>query len=304
MPVILPPLDEVNLRTRLDLARWLVGPDHPLTARVRVNRIWMRVFGRGLVETENDFGIQGTPPTHPQLLDWLASEFVRQGWSTKKLLRLIMSSSTYRQQSHARPELVTIDPRNLLLARQSRLRVEAEIVRDLALAVSEALSEKIGGPSVFPPQPDGVYAFTQRKKNWKTSRGEDRFRRGMYTFFYRSAPYPMLSTFDVPKFNTACTCRDRSNTPLQSLTMANSETLLELSRRLGKRIADEVRDGNDARRITHGYRLCFARHPTAGEVERLKEYIHRCRRRFDNEAEVWTAVARVLMNLDEFVTRE
>ncbi len=304
VPEVFPPLDDPSNRNRLALAKWLVSPEHPLTARVRVNRIWMRLFGRGLVETENDFGIQGSLPTHPELLDYLAAKFIRDGWSTKSLLRWIMSSATYRQSSHARPDLQTIDPRNLLLARQSRLRVEAEIVRDLALAVSGTLSDKIGGPSVFPPQPDGVYAFTQRKKNWKTSQGEDRFRRGMYTFFYRSAPYPMLSTFDVPKFNTVCTCRDRSNTPLQSLTMANSESLLELSQLLGRRICEEVPGGSDEERITHGYRLCFARTPSEEEVRRLTAYLQATRQRFDQEAKVWAAAARVLMNLDEFVTRE
>jgi len=303
VPEILPAIADSN-RDRLALARWLVQPDHPLTARVRVNRIWMRLFGRGIVETENDFGIQGTLPTHPELLDWLASEFINRGWSTKKLLRLIMTSATYRQSSHARPDLISIDPRNLLLARQTRLRVEAEIVRDLALAASGMLSDKIGGPGVFPPQPAGVYAFTQRAKQWKTSQGEDRFRRGMYTFFYRSAPYPMLSTFDVPKFNTVCTSRDRSNTPLQSLTMANSESLLELAQHLGKRITDQVPGGSDRDRIEYAYRTCFARSPTDAEVERLTPYLERCRTRFKAEAKVWTAVARVLMNLDEFVTRE
>jgi hypothetical protein len=256
------------------------------------------------VETENDFGIQGSLPTHPELLDWLASEFVHEGWSTKKLLRLIVSSATYRQQSIARPELRAIDPRNLLLARQSRLRVEAEIVRDLALAASGSLSDRIGGPSVFPPQPEGVYAFTQRAKQWKTSQGDDRFRRGMYTFFYRSAPYPMLSIFDTPTFNAVCTRRDRSNTPLQSLTMANSESMLELADRLGQRLVDEVPEGGDDARIKRGYRLCFGRFPTSTETERLKLYVNRSRQRFADELQVWGAVARVLMNLDEFVTRE
>jgi hypothetical protein len=255
------------------------------------------------VETENDFGIQGSLPSHPELLDWLASEFVRQGWSTKKLLRLIMTSATYQQSSRWRDDLQTVDPQNRLLARQSRLRVEAEIVRDLALAVSGLLSEKIGGPSVYPPQPDGVYAFTQRKKNWKTSSGEDRYRRGMYTFFYRSAPYPMFSTFDVPKFNTVCTARDRSNTPLQSLTMSNSASLLELAEQLGKRLVDEVPGGTDAERLAHGYRLCFARDAEATEIQRLQTYVGKCRQRFGDESKVWTAVARVLFNLDEFVTR-
>ncbi|MEK6233099.1 MAG: DUF1553 domain-containing protein, partial [Planctomycetales bacterium] len=241
MPAIAP---TDKLATRLDFARWLMRPDHPLTARVRVNRIWMRLFGVGLVQTENDFGVQGTLPSHPELLDWLADEFQRLGWSQKKLIRLVMNSAVYRQSSAARADLTEIDPRNLLLARQNRIRVEAEIVRDLALSVAGKLSPKIGGPGVFPPQEQGVYAFTQRKKSWKTSTGEDRYRRGMYTFFYRSAPYPMLETFDSPKFNAACTQRDRSNTPLQSLTIANSQAMFELAGHFGARIANAPRESS------------------------------------------------------------
>lgn len=325
VPAVLPPLPTGTRANRLTFARWLVSSEHPLTSRVRVNRIWMRLFGRGLVETENDFGIQGSLPTHPELLNWLAAEFVNLGWSTKQLLRLIMTSATYRQQSYHRPDLESIDPRNLLLARQARLRVEAEIVRDMALTVSGALSDKIGGPGVFPPQPDGVYAFTQRKKQWKTSQGEDRYRRGMYTFFYRSAPYPMLSTFDVPKFNTTCTRRDRSNTPLQSLTLANAESFQELAGLLGQRIMrDRPRASNsnvadtsnpaappehsdvqlDRRRIAYAYELCFARTPSKQESARLEQYVVLCRKKFESEERTWAAVARVLMNLDEFVTRE
>jgi mono/diheme cytochrome c family protein len=311
VPDALPPLPPSDRqRTRLDLARWITGADHPLTARVRVNRIWMRLFGRGFVETENDFGIQGSPPTHPELLDWLAGEFREQDWSTKKLLRLIVTSATYRQSSRARTDLAEIDPRNELLARQSRLRVEAEIVRDLALAASGLLSDKIGGPSVYPPQPDGVYAFTQVKKNWRTSQGEDRYRRGIYTFFYRSAPHPMLTTFDVPKFNQTCTRRDRSNTPLQSLTVANDAAMFEMARALAARVLREIpADQGDDARLTRAFRVCFARLPEDRELARLREYLEReqARYREDTKADAataWTSVARVLMNLDEFITRE
>ncbi len=217
-PAMLPKLSaSAATRTRLDLALWLVGRENPLTARVTVNRVWARYFGRGLVETENDFGLQGTPPTHPELLDWLADEFMVQGWSLKRLHRLILNSATYRQSSQLRPDLAEVDPLNKLLGRQSRLRVEAEIVRDLGLSVSGLLSDKIGGPSVHPPQPEDVFAFTQIRRPWPVSTGSDRYRRGMYTFFMRSAPYPMLTTFDTPVFNVACTFRQRSNTPLQSL---------------------------------------------------------------------------------------
>jgi len=311
VPSVLPPLEaEESHLTRLDFARWLMHPDHPLTARVRVNRIWMRLFGNGLVETENDVGIQGSLPTHPELLDWLADEFRRLGWSHKKLIRMIMLSATYRQTSSARPDLAAVDARNLLLARQNRLRVEAEIVRDLALAVSGKLSPAIGGPSVYPPQEDGVYAFTQRKKNWKTSTGEQRYRRGMYTFFYRSAPYPMLETFDVPKFNTTCTRRSRSNTPLQSLTIANSEAMFELAKQFGERIASydtEEREGSqadDEKRIVFAFRTCFARPPNPKELGIVRDYFKQSRERFQEEQQAWTAVARLLINLDEFITRE
>lgn len=336
VPTVLPPLKDTitetaSGRNRLDLARWLVDTSNPLTPRVRVNRIWMRLFGTGLVETENDFGTQGTQPTHPELLDWLASEFVRDGWSTKRLLHTIAMSATYRQSSHVRPELAKVDPRNLLLARQSRIRVEAEIVRDLGLAVSGLLSDKIGGPGVFPPQPDGVYAFTQRAKNWKTSTGEDRYRRGMYTFFYRSAPYPMLSTFDAPKFNQTCTRRDRSNTPLQSLTVANDAAMFEMMQALAARVLKEVPATEDQSaqdtanaRLTRLFRLCLARTPEKAEQEYLLGFLksqeaHYAAQEDDakqvamtawpedisvSEAAAWVATARVLVNLDEFITRE
>ena len=187
-------------------------PGHPLTARVRVNRIWMRLFGMGLVETENDFGTQGTLPSHPQLLDWLASEFVRSPLvdegSHSDDRAVVDLSAGVRLQTRSGGGGFS----QPLLGRQSRLRVEAEIVRDLTLEAAGLLSKTIGGPSVFPPQPSGVYAFTQNKKNWKTSPGENRYRRGMYTFFYRTAPHPMLTTFDVPRFNQTCTQRARSNT--------------------------------------------------------------------------------------------
>ncbi len=303
VPAVLPQLSASEApRTRLDFARWLMRPDHPLTARVRVNHIWMHLFGKGLVETENDFGLQGSQPTHPELLDWLASEFQRLGWSQKQLIKLIMTSATYRQSSAVRPELAKIDPHNQWLARQNRIRVEAEIVRDLALAVSGKLSPEVGGPGVYPPQEAGVYAFTQRAKIWTTSTGDARYRRGMYTYFYRSAPYPMLETFDVPKFNATCTRRDRSNTPLQSLTMSNSTAMFELAEDFGKRIAATAAE-NDEQRLSFAFRECFARSLTVTEHEFLTQYLTQSRERFSEE-QLWIAVARLLMNLDEFITRE
>jgi hypothetical protein len=174
--------------TRLDLARWIVSPRNPLTARVIVNRIWQQYFGRGLVETDNDFGLQGAPPSHPELLDWLATEFIARKWSLKEMHRLIVTSRTYRQSSALRPELREKDPGNYLLARQTRLRLDAGIVRDVALAASGLLSRKMGGPPVYPPIPDGVMGQGQVKRTWTVSKGEDRYRRGLYTFIYRASP--------------------------------------------------------------------------------------------------------------------
>ena len=316
VPQVLPSLPATDgIRSRLDLARWLVDRDNPLTARVVVNRTWMRLFGQGLVETENDFGTQGSLPTHPELLDWLAHWLMEQEWSIKRLHRYIVLSETYRRSSRASSELLENDPRNQLLGRQSRIRVDAELVRDLALSVSGTMTLTIGGPSVYPPQPDGVYAFTQRRLSWDTSKGADRYRRGMYTFFYRSAPHPMLTTFDTPNFQTVCTRRVRSNTPLQALTMANDEAIVEMAEGLARRLILHG-PSSDQDRITMAFRLCLSRHPDAAESQQLKSFIALQRDRLkatdassseltpaDIEFATWTALSRVLMNLDEFLTR-
>ena len=276
------------LQNRLDLARWLVHPDNPLLARVIVNRVWQQYFGRGLVETENDFGLQGSPPTHPELLDWLATEFL-QTWSLKHVHRLIVSSATYRQSSKVRPELATIDPNNKLLARQNRLRLDAEVVRDVCLSASGLLNPKIGGPSVYPPQPAGVMALGQLKRDWKPSTGADRYRRGMYTFFWRATPHPALMVFDSSDGFSACTRRIRSNTPLQALTLLNDEAFYECAQALAKRVEHAESP------INHAFNLCLARKPSTDERERLSELL----RETD-----WPTVARVLLNLDETITRE
>ncbi len=316
-------------RTRVDLAKWLVDRRNPLTARVTTNRIWSRYFPAGIVETENDFGLQGTPPSHQELLDWLASELMDRGWSQKYLQRLILTSATYQQSADHREDSARIDPLNKLLSRQARLRVDAEVVRDLALSVSGLLVSRIGGPSVYPPQPDGVYAFTQRQAAWPTSQGADRYRRGIYTFFMRSAPYPLLTTFDTPRFNTSCTARTRSNTPLQSLTLSNDETMLEMARSLAVRI--QQAGSTDEERIAHAYELCLARAPAERESDRLRRFVDQQRGEFDidqarvltgrkvaessvaesdvdlesiKELAVWTMVARVMLNLDEFIVRQ
>jgi mono/diheme cytochrome c family protein len=314
LPAVLPAKRQA--KTRLDFAKWLVDPANPLTARVAVNRWWGEFFGLGLVETENDFGTQGTPPSHPELLDYLASEFVARGWSVKALHKLIGMSATYRQSSKTRPDLEKVDARNRLLARQSRIRVNAELVRDVCLAASGLLSEKVGGPSVFPPQPDGVYKFTQIDKGWKPSPGDDRYRRGMYTYFWRSAPHPQLVTFDAPDASVTCTRRSRSNTPLQALTLLNDAGFYEYAQALGGRIVREE-PGDDAAKLRHAFRLCLAREPSERELSRLASFLARQRSDFaarPDEAKAispaaperapWVTVARVLLNLDEFITRE
>ncbi len=323
VPAILPPLPALAKPTRLDLAKWLVDPKNPLTARVTMNRFWQRYFGLGLVETENDFGTQGTPPSHPELLDWLATEFMARQWSMKAMHRLIVTSATYRQASTVQPEAARVDPRNRLLARQNRIRLEAELVRDNALAVSGLLSRKIGGPSVFPPQPEGVYAFTQLKKNWQPSSGADRFRRGMYTFIWRSAPHPGLTVFDATDGTTTCTRRTRSNTPLQALTLLNDQAFYECAQALGVRALQESK-GEDAARMDYLFRVSLARAPREREQQALLRFLTHQRETFQAnpaetkkilplalptsvspaEAAAWTMIGRVLLNLDEFITRE
>lgn len=319
--------EQTEYRTRLDLARWLVSPQNPLTARVTVNRIWGRYFGRGMVETDNDFGFQGAAPVNLPLLDWLATEFIRLGWSQKHLHRLILTSAVYRQSSSLLDEnAVRQDPDNYLLARQTRFRVEAEIVRDMALSASGLLSDRVGGPGVHLPQPDGIYDFTQNKKNWPTATGADRYRRTMYVMFYRSAPYPLLSTFDAPDFSTVCTRRVRSNTPLQSLTVANDLVFTELAAGLAARVLREQPEGTDGDRLRLMFRLCLTRSPQDSELSVLVDFLSRERSRFAGtpadaekvttgatsladtglsavEQAAWTSAARVLLNTDEFVTR-
>ena len=283
-PGVLHPLAVSDRRPdRLDLARWLVDPANPLTARVIVNRVWQQYFGRGLVETDNDFGLQGANPTHPELLDWLATEFVRSGWSMKALHRTIVTSHTYRQGSARRPGLDEADPDNLLLGRQRRLRLDAEIVRDAALAASGLLSRRLGGPPVFPPIPAGVMSQGQVKREWTESKGEDRHRRGLYTFVYRATPPPALNVFDAPDGVSSCTRRIRSNTPLQALTLLNDSAMVECAAALGGIIA---RDG-----LAAAFRRCTARDPESDELAVLGS--------LDG-----LAAARVLLNLDETITRE
>ncbi len=291
-----------RLLNRLDLARWVVDSGNPLLARVIVNRVWQQYFGRGLVETENDFGTQGSAPSNPELLDWLATEFMTPSstqtspWSLKQLHRLIVCSTTYRQSSRARPELANLDPTNRLLARQSRVRLDAELIRDSALAVTGLLSPELGGPPVFPPQPDGVMSLGQVKRDWKASKGAERYRRALYTHFWRATPHPALSIFDAADGFSTCTRRIRSNTPLQALTLLNDQQFYEFAAALGKRI--EARNGTPEEKIQYGFQVCLGRNPNPTEQARLTELLK------TEPGDRWLTLARVLLNLDETITRE
>ncbi|MCB1089613.1 MAG: DUF1553 domain-containing protein, partial [Verrucomicrobiae bacterium] len=325
---VLPPIQHRGERgDRLDLAKWLVSGQNPLTPRVIANEIWANLFGQGIVTTLNDFGVRGDRPTHPDLLDWLAAELVRNGWSRKKLIKTIVMSNAYRQSSDYRRDLEEVDPKNHLLARQGRFRVEAEIVRDVSLAAAGLLSPKVGGPSVFPPIPAGVADVNYNSAfKWNVSLGEDRYRRGMYTYFKRTAPHPNLMTFDCPDSNVTAVQRTRSNTPLAALITLNNETFAEAAQALSNRVWSETRQGKietDAGRIDRAFRLCLAREPKAAEQARLLSLLETSRAWYRqnpdaatalagsrlpegvpaDEGAAWVATLRVLLNLDEFLTR-
>jgi hypothetical protein len=304
---------------RLDLARWLTSAENPITARVLANQIWMRLFGEGLVRSAGDFGVRGEPPTHPELLDLLASRLRDHGWSRKDLIRQILLSKTYKQSSKTRSELKDIDPLNRLLARQNRLRVEAEVVRDLHLAAAGLLSRKIGGPSVFPPMPPEIASLSYANNfRWTESQGEDRYRRGMYTFFKRTAPYPDLVTFDCPDANVANVRRSVSNTPLQALTTLNAKTFSEAAQTLAKKITlhPEAAKRSDAEKMDQLFKTCLLRGADPTESKALLALLNTSRETFesrpheaekfatDPELASWTAVARIVLNTDEFITRD
>ncbi len=319
---VLPPLEPRGERAdRLDLARWLTEPENPLTSRVEVNRIWAHLFGAGLVRTPNDWGTRGEPPTHPELLDWLADEFIARGWSRKELIRLIVGSATYRQTSATRPELLELDPENRLVARQGRYRLQAEVLRDVGLASSGLLNDAVGGPSIRPPLPAGMTMLSYANgMNWSETTGPDKYRRGLYIFFQRTVPYPMLMTFDAPDSNTACPRRERSNTPLQALTMLNDPVIFECAQALGRDVAELP--GTRDERFAALFERTVARPPTERERQLTGELYDRMLAACADEerakaiagAEVpgerlaetaaWVATARVLLNTDEFVTRE
>jgi hypothetical protein len=321
---------------RLGLARWLVDPGHPLTARVAVNRYWQLFFGTGLVKTQEDFGSQGEPPSHPELLDWLAVEFScgssGAAWDVKALVRLIVTSATYRQSTVVRKDVQARDPENRLLARGPRLRLQAEFIRDQALAVSGLLNREIGGASVYPYQPQGLWqelASRNDSKNWSAqayeqSKGKDLYRRTMYTFIKRASPPPTLVTFDAPDRETCTVRRARTNTPLQALVLMNDPTYVEASRMLAERVMTEA--GATDERIIFAFRFATGRRPSERELDVLRTV-------FDKEVAIYrqnqkaalqllavgesprneqlpiadlaafTIVASVILNLDETITK-
>ena len=319
VPAVLPAIPKDGPRNRLTLAKWLVSRDNPLTARVTVNRQWAALFGRGLVRTTEDFGVQGEAPSHPELLDYLAVEFMEQGWSLKKLHKLIVMSATYRQSSRVTPELVAKDPRNVLLARGPRFRLEAELVRDSALRASGLMSARLGGPSVFPPQPptvttEGAYGPLA----WNVSQGADRFRRSLYTFAKRTAPFAMFNTFDAPSGEACVARREISNTPLQALTLLNDTVFIEAAQALGRMIG--VQKESDEERAKEIYTRVLSRPPEKEELEAVVAFAKKQRERFSKkeldpakvagpgegdavERAVWTTVARAVLNTDEAVTK-
>ena len=321
VPVALHPLRNDLPRNRMGLAQWLVDADNPLVARVAANQLWQSFFGRGIVSTPEDFGLQGAAPSHPKLLDWLAVEFQRN-WSLKSLQRRIVTSAAYRRSSTVSPELSARDPQNILLSRGPRVRVDAETIRDIALAASGLMVHTLGGPSVFPPQPSEA-GNTFGPFKWETSVGADRYRRGLYTFRKRAGPYAAFATFDAPPPNTCAMIRRRSNTPLQALAQLNDLVIVEASRALAERVLHEA-SGDDTERIRHAFRLVLSRPPTDAELSLLVEYHTRQWQRFDtgsldaqkvygaessDNAELtalaaMTTVARLVLNLDETITKE
>ncbi len=321
IPAFLGSPDQPPVSNRLQLARWIASPENPLTARVAVNRVWQELFGTGLVKTSADFGARGEEPTHPELLDWLAGDFIERGWSVKSLLQRIVTSATYRQSSRARPEIDSKDPENRLLARQRRLRLPAELIRDGALQAAGLLDTRVGGPSVRPALPQGLTELSYANSvQWETSQGRDLYRRGLYVHFQRTVPHPFLMNFDTPDKSVTVCRRERSTTPLQALNLLNDPAFDEAARGLAARILTESK-GEPVERIAYAFRLCLARDPSPSELARLGQYFEEERAGLDPEAAssrfpiplpgvdpieagAWTNLASVLLNLNEFITRE
>jgi hypothetical protein len=330
-PAFLPPFPEQAPRNRLGLARWLTDPAHPLPARVTVNRIWQQFFGAGLVRTPEDFGRRGEVPTHPELLDWLAVEFMASGWDVKHIVRLIVTSSTYCQSSDLQPRHAELDPDNRWLARAARIRLDAEVIRDSALSASGWLDSRVGGASVFPYQPSGLWeelsynAAEFTAQAYVQSHGRDLYRRSLYTFWKRTLPPPAMTIFDAPTRETCCVARPRTNTPLQALVLMNDPTFVEAARHVAEQVLREPADA-PAARVAACCRRVLGRVPDALESTELLRLLQVQLARFQRkpaEAEkllsvgesawdrrltaaelaAWTAVVNVLLSLDETITR-
>jgi len=325
VPAVFQPAQDQAPRNRFELARWLMDKDNPLTARVIANRFWEQIFGVGIVRTSEEFGSQGELPTHPELLDWLATELVERKWNIKEFLKLLVTSAAYRQSSRVPPGLEERDPNNSLLARGPRFRMPAEVVRDQALFVSGLLSRKMYGPSVRPPRPSlGLSAAFGSSLDWKTSEGEDRYRRGLYIEWRRTSPYPSMSAFDAPNREVCTLSRPRSNTPLQALVTLNDPVYIEAAQALARRIASS--SGSSADKARYGFRLCLARPPESNELHQLLSLYESAQNDYAKEPEkakslatdplgpspdgsnnvdlaAWTTVANVLLNLDETLMR-
>jgi hypothetical protein len=330
VPSVFPPLPGDAPVNRLGLAKWLTSPDHPLTARVIVNRYWQQYFGTGIVKTSEDFGSQGQWPTHPELLDWLATEFIRTGWDVKAMQKLIVMSGTYRQSSRVTPEKLQRDPENLLLARGPRFRLDAEVIRDAVLFSSGLLVEKFGGKSVKPPQPEGIWeavAFVgSNTREFRPDAGDAQYRRSLYTFWKRTSPPPVMLTFDAPSRENCTVRRPRTNTPLQALALMNDKQYVEAARQLAERMLS-LDDSSDAARLAYGFRLVTARPPTSAEVDVMTRVLDKQREKYRQNAPAaekllaygasprrstiaapehaaWTMAANLLLNLDEAITKE
>ena len=320
-----PPLPGVTKPNRLDLARWIMNKDNPLTSRVSANRFWEKIFGVGLVSTSEEFGSQGELPSHPQLLDWLATELVRMEWDMKAFIKLLVTSKAYRQSSHVTDKMADRDPANRLLARGPRVRLSAEMVRDQALAVSGLLSKKMFGPPVRPPQPDmGIKAAFGGGIDWKTSAGEDRLRRGIYTNWRRSNPYPSMATFDAPNREVCTVRRGTTNTPLQALVTLNDPVYVEAAQSLARIMAKS--SSSLEKQISNGFKICLSREPQDAELERLVTLFNQVKNRYVKDVDLarkmatdpigpapkdcnivdlaaLTVTSNVLLNLDEMMMK-
>jgi hypothetical protein len=326
VPSVFPSLPQDASVDRVALARWLTNPSHPLTARVAANRWWEILFGIGLVETAEDFGLQGSLPSHPELLDWLATELIRTGWDQRAILKLIVTSATYRQSSRVTSELLERDPRSRLLTRGPRYRLAAETVRDNALAVSGLLRERLGGPSVKPYQPEGLWedVSVERRDKYVPDSGDGVYRRGMYTFWKRTCPPPGMTTFDAPDREFCLIRRARTNTPLQALVLLNDPTFVEAARKLAEQVLTEGKTEDE--RINFAFQWVISRPPSDEERHVISETLHVAYERFrrdrpaaekllsvgrasreklwaEEELAAWTTVTSLLLNLDEAISK-